>query len=279
MSDAAAPSLTFSVRADALPPVDRLAVGKPVQEVVDLLPRIFNLCRAAQETALRLAFGMAPGAADPAEEIRREHMMRLALILPRHFGMPGLPMQREALLEGCPETPQELASWMSSGRGAAPLMARLAEAFAPGEACATLPEVDQITAFAAAPVENSAAMRRADHPVMRHIEAQYGRGPLWRCMGRLYDLAGDFPAAHPAGPGRAICPAARGLYAVDAAVENGVVTWLARMTPTDHLLAEGGMLAQTLASLPGDKEGLAPLVLDVLDPCFPVRLTKADAHA
>ena len=56
------------------------------------------------------------------------------------------------------------------------------------------------------------------------------------------------------------------------------MTAFSRITPTDHLLAPGGVLAQCLATLPADRAGLAPLMLEILDPCSPVRLEEV-AHA
>lgn len=52
------------------------------------------------------------------------------------------------------------------------------------------------------------------------------------------------------------------------------MTRFERVTPTDSLLARGGVLDRTLASLPADKAGLGPLLLDILDPCSPVRLKE-----
>ena len=71
-------------------------------------------------------------------------------------------------------------------------------------------------------------------------------------------------------------PAARGLYGVSAVVEAGRVRKFRRITPTDHLLAPRGALAQSLESLPGPKAAaFAPVVMAILDPCYPVRLEQA----
>jgi hypothetical protein len=78
------------------------------------------------------------------------------------------------------------------------------------------------------------------------------------------------------GGGRALVPAARGLYAVAARVEGGRVAAFARVTPTDHLLAPGGVLDRSLAALPADRGALAPLLLDILDPCSPVQVMEAE---
>ena len=75
-------------------------------------------------------------------------------------------------------------------------------------------------------------------------------------------------------PGTAVVPAARGFYAVRAQAQNGRVTELRRLTPTDHLLAPGGILAQSLATLPPEHRDLADLVVDIIDPCVPVRIKE-----
>ena len=73
-------------------------------------------------------------------------------------------------------------------------------------------------------------------------------------------------------------PAARGLYGIRAAVENGRVKTFERITPTDHLTAPGGALSQALGSLPPARAAaLAPILLAVMDPCFPIELEAADA--
>ena len=60
-----------------------------------------------------------------------------------------------------------------------------------------------------------------------------------------------------------------------AASQAGHVTQFERVTPTDHMLAPDGILDRTLATLPAMKEGLATLILEILDPCTPVRLKEA----
>ncbi|MBT25313.1 MAG: hydrogenase expression/formation protein HupK, partial [Rhodobacteraceae bacterium] len=44
-------------------PVAQLVRGKRIEEVADLLPRLFNLCRAAQRAAVRAALGLEVTAA------------------------------------------------------------------------------------------------------------------------------------------------------------------------------------------------------------------------
>jgi hypothetical protein len=117
---------------------------------------------------------------------------------------------------------------------------------------------------------------------MRWIAETRGHGPLWRAAARGYDiaacLADRLPVPRTPAPGSAIVAATRGAFAVTARVENGRIAGFARVTPTDHLLAQGGILERTLAALPPEKAGYAPLILDILDPCTPVRLTEV-THA
>jgi len=298
MLDAAAPRRLVARPAPALP-VDRLVRGKPAAEAAALVPRLFNLCRAAQDAALRAALGLpdAGGAAALAAEIRRDHVLRFALVLPRHFGQPVVPLAENwrtdaaglarALFGGAgrlPESPAAFAQFLASDAPVAATLRRVAEMFPPGTATADgLLPVDARTAFdPRAAVENSTAQRVAAHPVMADLARRIGHGPLWRVAGRAYDLermlTGPAPAVASHGPGAATVPATRGLYAVRARVADGIVAAFTRVTPTDHLLAPGGMLDRTLASLPADRVGAAALLLDILDPCTPLGLTEtADA--
>ena len=130
--------------------------------------------------------------------------------------------------------------------------------------------------------DNSVASRMSGHPAMQGIAEARGKGPLWRAAARLYDLAaimhGDLLSVVTPRPGEAIVPAARGLYAVRIEATGDTITRFDRVTPTDHLLADGGVLDRSLATLPSIKGGLGNLLLDVLDPCSPVRLREV-GHA
>ncbi|MCR8723108.1 hydrogenase expression/formation protein HupK [Frigidibacter sp. ROC022] len=279
--------------------MEALILGKPVEEAAELLPRLFNLCRTAQKVAARMAFGLPLGPEDAGQvrlEILREHLVRFCLKLPGHFGTGAAPFPdgwqtggaaaRLALFGprgALPETPAELDAFLDAGQGIAPVLTRVRDCFAPGEACSGhLPDVDLSNALDVAPLENSVAGRQARNPVLLAIEERFGRGPFWRVAARAYDaqdcMNGRMPRLVSPRPGVAIVPAARGTYAIAARVEAGVVTAFHRVTPTDHLLAPGGVLDRSLASLPARKAGMAALLLDILDPCSPVRLRELD-HA
>lgn len=283
-------------RPGAALPVEKLLIGQPVAEAATLLPRLFNLCRAAQEIAVAKALDLPEPDVDIGAEITRDHLLKLFVSLPGHFGTsprlsPTLFGDPKAALQalfgpqGVPATAGDMTHFLASGDGIAPLLSRIAGCFGPGEAMAQdLPLVNPTNALSRTAIENSPAGRRASHPGLRIIETLHGRGPLWRVTGRALDLAmaltGDLP--NPTSPvkGTAIVPATRGTYAIEADTADGHITAFTRVTPTDHLLAKDGVLDQTLATLPADRAGLAPLILDILDPCSPVRLeTQEAAHA
>ena len=277
-------------------PVARLVVGRQVDEVAELLPRLFNLCRAAQSAAVEAALGRPVSSDGIAKEILRDHLIKFFVTWPAQFGCPPCPLPvdwaegghefRQAVFgpaAKAPATPADLLSFLESGEGVAPILKKIDGCFAPGEAVADgLDPVTADTVWSVGQADNSVAARHADHPAMRHLGERMGRGPLWRAVGRLYDLCaaagGDVPAIHRAGDGAAIVPAARGSYAVRIAAKDGVVVAFERVTPTDHLLAEGGVLDRVLETLPAHKAGLGPLLLDILDPCSPVRLKEVE-HA
>ena len=313
MTHAAAPSLP-ALRALPAPalPVARLVAGKRAEEVAALVPRLFSLCRAAQAAAVNAALGRPTHTTGIAREILRDHLLKLCITWPKLLGLgarpipfpvqtvptPGTPQtttippldrtERQAMAEAvfgpartAPATPDDLAAFLASSHGAAPVLSRIARSFGPGEAAAeALPAPTATSIWHSAPVENSTAARHLAHPAMQALEATHGRGPLWRATARLYDieaaLTGTLPALQ-VNPGRAMVPATRGVYALRIETEGDIVTRLDRVTPTDSLLARDGILDRALATLPAEKTGLAPLMMDILDPCAPVRLERTDA--
>ncbi len=285
-------------------PVERLVLGQPVEDAAALLPRLFNLCRVAQGTAARAAFGL-PLNADWQEalraEILREHVVKLCLKWPGLLSMPAVALPRDWTAGGAslraalfgeagrlPGLYPDFCAFLSQKAGIGPVLSAIATLFAPAEACRpVLPRATPTCVFGSGAQENSVAARQADHPVLRAIEEEKGRGPLWSAAAVAYDveacLDGQLAPASIT-PGRAVVPAARGYYGVSARVEGGRVVDFERVTPTDHLLAKGGSLQHTLATLPDRRAAaLAPLLIAILDPCVPVSLTpasdKESAHA
>lgn len=275
-------------------PVAKLVIGKPAVEAAALLPRLFNLCRAAQATAAAMAMGLPAPDVDLSGEILRDHLVKLTLTWPRLVGLDPLPLPENwqaggaALLDQLfetrfPETPAAFEAALLSGAGLAPLFVALAKSLRPGfGAGPALPVMQDAEAFAPGAYENSVAGRQVDHPVLRAIEATRGRDLYWRAVARLYDLAdaaqGNLPPPRMAGAGRALVPAARGTYAVAATLEAGVVTEFTRVTPTDHLLAENGIADITIAGFADPDQRTIHLAMDILDPCIPMELKERN-HA
>ena len=296
MLDQGASSASLTAQAAPRLPVDRLCIGREVEEVRALVPRIFNLCRDAQAAALDAALGRRVTPEAATQEVLRDHLIKFFVTWP---GMLGLgagrlptgwttePMAVSEALFGqsrrVPGTWEEFQAFLGYDTGIAPVLGRIRDGFAPGEAVANdLPLVTHASIWDEKPLENSVAARHADHPVMQQIEATFGRGPFWRATARAYDvdaaLSGDLAPVFVPEAGRAIATAARGAYALCVQVENERVTALTRVTPTDHLLVDGGVLDRSLATLPSAKAAYGPLVLDILDPCSPVRLREV-GHA
>ena len=287
-----------ALRAQCAPrlPVSRLVVGQQVDAVAALLPRLFNLCRAAQSAAVEAALGRAVAVDGVAKEILRDHLLKFHATWPGFFGHPPLPLPADWAEGGealrrtafgparkAPATAADFFDFLDSGEGYAPVLKLIDGCFAAGEAVAEgLAPVTPETIWTPGLCDNSVAARAAAHPAMQGIAERRGMGPLWRAAARLYDIAdvldGRIPPLLTPAPGAAIVPAARGSYAVRIARDGNTVTAFDRMTPTDHLLADGGVLDRALANLPAAKAGLGPLLLDILDPCSPVRLLEV-AHA
>lgn len=277
-------------------PVNRLILGKPAPEVAVLLPRVFNLCRAAQSMAATLALGLPAAPQTIKTEIIRDHLMKLCIAWPRLVGADRVPLPQgwqsgdmTAVLALTGPYDVNQISGFEALLEAAPIgrtLAGIRDRFAPFEAAVEmLPMPNDASLFAARPaaLENSVAARHAAHPVMVHIEDMFGRGPFWRASARLFDLMGAaegrLPAPRLAAPGRAAVPAARGTYGVAADVDGfGNVATIQRITPTDHLMAPGGIMDQSLMRLGAENHGAAPLLLDILDPCSPVEI-KEVVHA
>lgn len=266
----------------------RLLHGQTPEAVAAMIPRLFNLCGAAQGFAARRALGLPTTPAAPRHEILRDHLVKLGLHWPRLLGLPprALPPGWQAggaavagwIWDGPP--PATLEAALAQPGGIGPLLAALAARFAPGEAVADLPPLSDPMSLSAQ--ENSPAGRVAGAALMAQAAARFGRGPLWRALGRGLDLAAlataPLPLDHLPGGGVAVA-ASRGTFALALRCEGGRVTDLTRVTPTDHLLAPGGAIAASLSALPAGKIALAGLVVEILDPCLPVAITPAEGGA
>ncbi len=276
-------------------PVGAIVLGRRTEEVLEILPRIFGLCRSAQAAALRAALDLPPdpGGRDALrEEILRDHLAKFLVELPRALGEAPSPLpegwarQPELVAStvwGAPEPPADgdaVEAFLAEGRGVAPVLNAIDAAFGLGDCAAEgLTPVTSVSVYLPVPAENSVAGRQANHPAMQHLEATRGRGPLWRAAARLWDiadvLADRLPEVERIGPHRAVAPAARGLYAVEARAENDRITAFSRLTPTDHMLREGGIADRALETLPPGDLARARVLMAVLDPC--TRVTLVDA--
>jgi hypothetical protein len=274
----------WSFRAAPDLPVAAMLLGRPVEQAADLLPRLFNLCGGAQCMALRLALGLpAPDTATLRAEILRDHVLKLCVVWPGLLRMKPVPLPANwndaatlrTLIWGTSSAP-DFFDWLASGQGVSPVVDTIARAFAPGEATAALPLITVETAFQTIAQENSVAARHASAAAMRQIEANHGRGPLWRAAGLIHDIAAllDSAPAVQMQDGTVLVAASRGAYAVQAVASGGIVTSFTRRTPTDHLCARGGILQQSLNSLPAAKAHLLPLLVDILSPCVPVQFQQ-----
>jgi hypothetical protein len=274
------------------PPAERLVAGRRPEEAREMIGRVFNLCRAAQVAAFDIATGRAPDTDVLADEMRRDHLAQIFLAWPRALGRNPV-FDKTWLTDGksalralfgppgrAPRDDFETQGFLGSDEGVAPMLAMLSAMFAPGQALAPeLPIADAANVFGRAPVKNSPAGRRAATPALDYVAAFHGRGPLWRAMGRVMDLAalleGERPAPLPTPAGSAVVPATRGLYALKVTLRDGVVSGLARVTPTDHLLAPGGAMAAMLATLPPERAPLLPVLTALVDPCRPFSVEAA----
>ncbi|MEG4641619.1 hypothetical protein VB636_01960 [Paracoccus sp. APAP_BH8] len=260
--------------------------GRRVDEVRQMLPAVFGLCRSVQEWALALALDLPP---PPLDDLRRDmirdHLAKLCLYLPPQLGLAPLALPQgwqaggKALRvglfgqDGLPG-PADLAAWSAGPAPLARLVAAVQRHFAPGEAVSDLPAMT--APFGDSPAENSLATRHAGHPLLTAVQGAYGHGPLVHLLARLVDLdalsRAVFPPPRRIAQGVALVPCSRGLCALELRVAGGIVTRFSRRTPTDHLLMSGGLLAASLATLPSDKADLAPLLAMILDPCTPLHL-------
>ncbi len=282
------------------PPIAEMVIGMPVQTAVEVLPRVFNLCRGAQSLAAHMAFGVLPLEDTQSllkREILRDHILKLCFKWPAMLGLPPVSLPngwqegRDNLRVSLfgptgkmPERLPDLRAFLNSEAGIAPVLARLQTLFEPGEACAPdLPITTVHTALARTAQENSVAGRQAHVPLMQDIASSQGKGPFCGAVGLALDveccLANSLPKPATLPDGTVVVPAARGYYALWARVDDGRVLAFRRTTPTDHLCAPHGLLYHVVSQLDRTPDDPATrIILDLMDPCVPVTLTEA-THA
>lgn len=297
-----APLLPNCLKAVVSPtlPIEQMVMGMDVNEAVALVPRVFNLCRSAQTIALKASLGLpvpAPSSHVLAQEILRDHVVKIALKWPQHLGVQPIalppdwqryPSRLRQCLFGAsgtmPKADEGFRRFLTEKTGVGAVLGAIQEAFSSEEATTSAMQITTPeTIMQSGGQENSVAARQAHLPLMQSVEAEFGRGPLWRALAVALDiescLDGILPPLATAPCGAIVVPAARGLYAVKAEQVEGKLCKLHRVTPTDHLLADDGVMAQSLSSLScGAADPKAKLLVDILDPCIPVTL-KEVSHA
>lgn len=259
------------------PDLAALLTGRPVDEVAALLPRLFNLCRRAQTAAAQLALGL-DHQPDTSAEVVQDHLARIYVTLRRAFDLSPLRPDPAGALGTLPRSLPDLAGWLDSPLPAAELGRAVAHSFPGGmgrTGALPGPKGTESGAF-----ENSPAGRQAGHPLLKAVETDQGRSPLWRYLGLLADLeaAHALPAPKRLADGTAVVQAARGAYALRLRQAGGLVTDVLRVTPTDHQLAPGGALALALTHIPGDRTDLVERLVALHDPCIEVMIAEVQ-HA
>lgn len=274
--------------------IEKLAekvVGKPIGVVATMLPRLSPQCRVTRAQAVSVALRLgAP--ADVATEIVHQHLLKLFVSWPEHLGLgtrllpvnwaddPSSVLNAVFGRNGEPVSAADFGQFLLSGHGVAPVLRAIDRVFEKGEGCsAKLPLATPRNLWGGGALENSAAMRHVSNPAMLAIEGARGRGPLWRATARVLDIAAVFdkvlPAPYSPEPGVAIVSTIRGIYGLHLKSEGGVVTEFKQVTATDCLMAAGGVIEQSLASLDAARHELTPLLMEIIDPCSPASLSRS----
>jgi len=271
------------------PPVARIFIGRPPQFGCDAVPRLYALCRTAQQVAAHAALAAAAGepamAADERAlwlEFLHETFWRLLLDWPLALGVPPAP--------------DAFVAWRATGHEG-DRVAATQRLFADtldelGEKClARLVDRDEPDlAFPALSPEPWLAFWRGGverpplWPVPASIAAAY-RQRLAAARRACAALAGcqPFPlaAAGDSGWGVAQVLTARGVLTHAVSLDNGLVTRYRVQAPTDESFATAAPLAGLLAGQRFAMREEARRVLDqailALDPCLPHVVELADA--
>jgi hypothetical protein len=263
--------------------------GKAPEAAALLAGRLFNVCAAAQEAAVRSALGLPLDATRTravTAETLREHGVKLFLAWPALVDVEPDRHALALLARALEDEPMAAALRVSlfGPKGALP---RNWTAFEGWLSAGTSVPARTLRAVnddwdpawgRVAGQDNGVGGRVAHHPLMEAIAGRTGQGILWRMAARLVEmkivLSGHAPSPF-RGPG--VVEAARGTLVVHASLDaEGKVATFERRTPTDDMLAEDGPLRAALETLPANDDRLATLarlVVDVLDPCLAHEIT------
>ncbi|OYY30267.1 MAG: hypothetical protein B7Y65_00830, partial [Azorhizobium sp. 35-67-15] len=262
-----------------------LLVGRRVEEALELLPRLFNLCGAAHRAAASHALGVpdTDNAAAMRAETVRDHGVALFHLWP---GVLGAASDRTGLALLGRGTPAEiaqhvcggddlaefsvsdLASWLDRGpTPAACLLRELRDRLDPAWGRAALPALDvdaldaDLMEHASSPrCEATVLARMRATPVIRALLAEEGPSLFVRLLARIVDLlwmvdgGGEARLHGQAGAGVGYAQAARGILVHRAKVKDGHILAYRVRTPSAWNLAPGGLFAQMLAALPARRE-------------------------
>lgn len=265
-------------------------VGRRAEDVVRLVPLVFNLCASAHTEAARAALGLtADDAIHRVEAARQERLRDHAVAIlcdwpvilggtPDRSALKGLAggsmearsaLRRHLLgseIDLATSTAEALDRWLQSGASrTARQLAHIRTTVEPGWGRAELatPEPGDIAAALeagapASPRETTAADLWRTTPLLAEIREREGASLFVRLLARLLDLLACLDvdpravAEETPLPGRGIglARAARGLLAHRARVVAGIVTDYRILSPSAWNLAEDGLLQCMLAALP-----------------------------
>ncbi|MDO4937137.1 MAG: hypothetical protein Q4E62_04400, partial [Sutterellaceae bacterium] len=154
------------------------------------------------------------------------------------------------------------------------------EWFKPGFSANT-PKIDAVC------YQTSAEARHLDFPLLHEISEQYGCGVRAGFAARLIDLIDFFKNRHnpqnvitagspEKGVGLALVQCARGTLTTRVKVENGILTNVQIIAPTEWNFTEGSAAQQALKSISFESEEQykndAAWVLAAVDPCVPYQI-------
>ncbi|MFG1428077.1 nickel-dependent hydrogenase large subunit [Roseixanthobacter glucoisosaccharinicivorans] len=282
-----------------------LLVGRRVDDALELLPRLFNLCAAAHRAAASHALGMsdAGNASAMQAETVRDHGVALFHLWPSVLGAAtdrdglallghGAPNEIVRHVCGGDNLPEfssaHLASWLA--RGATPaacLLRDLRERLDPAWGRVALRDLEtealdtDLLEQAPSPRWEATALGRVRAaPVIRALLREEGASLFVRLLARIVDLSwmamgGGTAQLHgKAGAGIGYAQASRGILVHQAKVKDGRVLAYRVRTPSAWNLAPGGLFAQMLAALPARREAqmLARIAECAVNPCVPLAL-------